>query len=75
MTYYLIADGTQFAPRVSKDAVLYAYSPEICRYDYSVHWTSGHTVYDQCRSVAFLYRSKPLISLVPFNLLFHCFQG
>ena len=34
MTHYLIADGTQFAPRVSKDAVLYAYSPEICRYDY-----------------------------------------
>ena len=33
MTHYLISDGTQFAPRVSKDAVLYAYSPEICRYD------------------------------------------
>ena len=22
-----------------------------------------------------LYRSKPVISLVPFNLHFHCFQG
>lgn len=44
MTHYLIADGTQFAPRVSKDAVLYAYSPEICRYDYSVPWRIGHSL-------------------------------
>ena len=33
---------------------------------------SGH----QCRqSVVDLHGSKPLISLVPFNLHFHCFQG
>ena len=44
VTHYLIADGTQFAPRVSKDAVLYAYSPEICRYDYSVPWRVGHSL-------------------------------
>ncbi|KAM7439967.1 the CD36 [Porites harrisoni] len=35
------SDGTQFAPRVSKDAVLYAYSPEICR---SVYFTYESTV-------------------------------
>ena len=28
----LIVEGTQFAPRLSKDVTLYAFSPEICRY-------------------------------------------